>query len=261
MPPRIPSQQSASAKRPLGLWFLAGGVALVSLWLVPQAWRQMTADLIAAPARVTINPQASQAQPVEDAAIWREHRQRLETALEIQPNNAAAHADLAALHMAAIAVPDLSEDELVENRLAAIIHFREATHLRPADPRLWLGLARAYLMAGDLGAGFQEAWQRAAILGPHESVVHTGLFEMALAIRPPAALPAMADWVREMYKTADDSKRAAMRRIAGSYQVAIDDEGRLSLIELPEAGAMANPADADADADASADPAAPDSEP
>ncbi|WP_293394381.1 hypothetical protein [Nevskia sp.] len=246
MPARIPSQRSSVAKRPLFLWLLAGGVGLVSLWLLPHAWRQMTADLIAAPARVTINPQAGQAQPVENAQLWRAHRQRLETALEIQPDNAIAHADLAALHMAAVAVPDLSEDELVENRLAAIVHFREATHLRPADPRLWLGLARAYLMAGDLGAGFQEAWQRAAILGPHEAVVHTGLFEMALLIRPPAALPAMADWVHELYESADERKRAAMRRIAESYEVAIDDEGRLSLMAVPEAEAGADPAAAPA---------------
>ncbi len=206
----------------------------------------MKSDLIASPARVTINPQASQARPVEDARIWRQHRQSLETALQLQPDNATAHADLAALHMAAVTVPDLSDDEIVENRLAAIIHFREATHLRPADPRLWLGLARAYLMAGDLGPGFQEAWQRAAILGPHEAVVHTGLFEMALAIRPPASLPAMTDWVRDLYRAADDRKRAAMRRVAGGYGVNLDDGGRLSLVELPEAEAKADPAAAPA---------------
>lgn len=228
----------------MALWLFAGGVGLVSIWFIPEAWRQMTADLIASPARVTINPQASQSQPVEDASIWREHRKRLETAVEIQPDNAATHADLAALHLAAVVVPDLTEDEVVENRLAAIFHFRKATHLRPADPRLWLGLARACLMAGDLGAGFQEAWQRAAILGPYEAVVHSGLLEMALAIRPPASLPAMADWVREFYKTADERKRAAMRGIAESYGVTIDDEGGVSQAEVPEAEATVEPAPA-----------------
>lgn len=243
MPPRIPSSRSAAVKRPLALWLLAAGLALVSLWLIPQAWRQMAGDLIAAPARVTINPQASQARPVEDVQVWREHRQRLETVTQLQPDNASAHADLATLHMSAVGLPDLDEQEFGESRLAAIVHFRQAAHLRPADPRLWLGLARAYLMAGDLGPGFQEAWQRAAILGPREAVVNSGLFEMALAIRPPGGVPAIADWVSETYKAADERKRAAMRRIAASYELAIEDDGRLSLIEVPEAGgATASPA-------------------
>lgn len=236
-PPPSTPRSPTPTRRPLGLWLLAAGFVLLSLWLLPMAWRQLAADLVAAPARVTINPHASQARPVERADDWREHLARLELALRLQPDNASAHADLAALHLSSVGVEGLSDPEFAASRLAAVTHFRDAANLRPSDPRLWLGLARAHLMAGDLGPGFQTAWQRAAILGPHEAVVQNGLYQLALATQPPAFAPAMADWVRDTWQAADERKRAVMRRLAQAQGVSIDDAGVLAAVPVPAAGA------------------------
>lgn len=228
--------------RPLALWALAGLTLAISAWLLPQAWRQLAGDLIASPARVTINPQASQARPAEDAATWRQHRERLETAVRLQPEHAGAHADLAALHVAGAALEGLSEEEMGISRLAAVSHFQQAAALRPADPRLWLGLARAHLLAGDTGPGFQEAWQRAAILGPYEGAVQSGLLEMALSLQPPASLPAMAEWVKTLFDGADERKRQAMQRVAKRYGLSINAEG--AVVADPAAPAASAPAPA-----------------
>ncbi len=211
------------------IWAMGFVALLISVWLVPTAWRQLVADLIAAPARITINTHASQASPEETADIWREHRVRLETALKLQFANAAAHADLAALLVSAAGVQGLSDDEIGVSRIGAILHYQEACRLRPSDPRLWLELARAHLVAGDVGPEFQIAWQRAAILGPYEAVVQSGLFELAMIARSSISLLAMNDWVSKLYASADERKRSAMRKLAAQYEVQLDDAGRPTL--------------------------------
>ena len=233
------SSAATATARPGSLWALAMAFVLLSAWALPMAWRQLAGDLMAAPARVTVNPHASQAQPVQAADAWRAHRERLEAALRWQPDHAGAHADLGALHLSSVAVEGLSDPEFAASRVAAVRHFSDAANLRPADPRLWLGLARAHLLAGDLGAGFQAAWQRAAILGPHEAVVQDGLYLMALSTNPPAFAPAMADWVRDTWQAADERKRQAMRRIAQAQGVRIDDAGQ---VRRAEAAGPADPA-------------------
>ncbi len=222
------------------IWVMGFVVLLISVWLVPVAWRQLVADLMAAPARVTINTHASQARPEENAEVWREHRVRLQSALKLQFANAAAHADLAALLVSAAGVQGLTDDEIVESRLGGILHYQEASRLRPSDPRLWLELARAYLVAGDVGPEFQIAWQRAAILGPYEAVVQSGLFELAMIARSSISLPTMNDWVSKLYASADERKRSAMRKLAAQYSVQLDENGTPT---VSEAGRVDSPAE------------------
>ncbi len=232
VPPRAAAAPTPTAENRaliLGAGFLA---LLISVWLLPVAWRQLMGDLISAPARVTINKHAGQARPEENAEVWREHRVRLETALKLQFANAAAHADLAALLVSAAGVEGLTDDEIVESRIGSILHYQEASRLRPSDPRLWLELARAYLVAGDSGPEFQVAWQRAAILGPFEAVVQSGLFELAMIARSSISSPSMNDWVSKLYAGADERKRSAMRKLAAQYAVQLDENGTLTMPEI-----------------------------
>lgn len=224
---RSSAASTPPAKRPLALWLLAAVVGAITVWLVPTAWNNLRADLIASPARRAINPHALTNPPVTDAAQWRADLARLNRAVEITPDNAGAHADLAALHMAGLGLAELSDDERGESALGAVLHLQRAVTLRPADPRLWANLARARLLSGDVGPEFEAAWQRAAILGPYEAAVQTGLLELALVCVPDAITPAMAEWVQQLYTQANEGKREGIRRAAARFEVHVLEDGRL----------------------------------
>lgn len=234
------SASTPPAKRPLALWLLAAVVGAITVWLVPTAWNNLRADLIASPARRAINPHALTNPPLTDVAQWRADLARLNRAAEITPDNAGAHADLAALHMAGLGLAELSDDERGESALGAVLHLQRAVTLRPADPRLWANLARARLLSGDVGPEFEAAWQRAAILGPYEAAVQTGLLELALVCVPDAITPAMAEWVQQLYTQANEGKREGIRRAAVRFDVVVSDEGGLAPKPVEEAASAAS---------------------
>jgi Flp pilus assembly protein TadD len=148
-------------------------------WLM---WRSACAgwsDFSALEAEYLVNSRAQANQAVDLATIERA-RSLLESALASNPDNGAAHQNLAILYQMRLALPwsDLVERDRYLN--TGLAHARRAVALRPTSGYAYSVYAIAKQLRGERDAGFRLALSHAAKYGPWEPGVQNNIMDVGL---------------------------------------------------------------------------------
>jgi len=158
----------------LGLSAWYGGIA---------AW----SDVLSLPTRWQIEQWRSGKGPVYKLARWEEHRNNLQIALRVTPNNAQLHDDLAFLYAAralGMGTPAEGTSEystrqsLLRN---AIVNYQISTELRPTFPYSWAYLAFAQHQQGEKLQILLPAFDKAQRYGSTEPDIRTVLAKIAFS--------------------------------------------------------------------------------
>lgn len=123
--------------------------------------------------------------PVYSLPLWQQAHDELQAALERTPDNAQLLDDLGFLDAAralglGTPAPDSPEFALQQSLLAsAVVHYRQATVLRPTFPYTWGYLALAKHHKGENDAELWAAYDKAVRYGRNEAGVQTTLARLA----------------------------------------------------------------------------------
>ncbi len=212
----VVSSLNAWLRQRLHLLPMSFCVLAMTAWVMVTGSALFRADIMSMAARQKVDTWArlGTGWTVEE---WQAARADLLSALRLTPRDPVLHETLgqmyAAQGLAGWDDPSLRAAFFEEAR----VHQQASLALRPGHGATWAALAVSLFALQRPAVEFQQAWDQAHRLAPHELSVQTTLADLVFATWDTAATPEMQNWVKQCWAQATPNLKAALLASAQRY--------------------------------------------